>query len=100
MNREALLWEKIKDRVNADHANSPSEGDSQPDAAPAASHLENVTEPQLDAVSSSLRPGKFATACCSGEVCVCELVQPSKGDGGRTYMSAVEDFGSFELLPV
>lgn len=28
------------------------------------------------------------------EVCVCELVQPSKGDGGRTYISAVEDFSS------
>ena len=56
-----------------------------PDVAPAASHLENVTEPQLDAVSSSLRRGKFATACCSGEVCVCALVQPSKGTAdGRT----------------
>ncbi|OSI65542.1 hypothetical protein BSZ21_20610 [Bradyrhizobium canariense] len=56
MNREALLCEEIKDRVNADHANWPSEGDSQPDVALAASHLENVTEPQLDAVSFSTTP--------------------------------------------
>jgi hypothetical protein len=45
-----------------------------------ASHFENVTEPQLDAVSSSLRPGKFATAFCSGR---CASVSWFKQQGGR-----------------
>lgn len=86
MNREAPLWQKIKDRVNADHANWPSEGDRQPDVVQAASHLENVTEPQLDAVSSSLRPGKFATAFCSGRCASVSWFNPARGTAdGRTF---------------
>jgi hypothetical protein len=89
VNREALLWEKIKDRVNAGHANWPSEGDSQLDVALAA-----VTERQLDGRLVLTTPWQVRDCILQREVCVCELVQPSKGDGGRTYISAVEDFSS------
>ena len=84
MNREALLCEEIKDRVNADHANWPSEGESQPDVALAASHLENVTEPQLDGCLVLTTPWQVRDCTLQREVCVCESVQSSKRDGGRT----------------